>query len=218
MGLFSKIGDIFNDITGATSAAAQSQKYAKEMAEINNKYQKEFAQNAHQWEVEDMKKAGINPILTATGGSGASASGGGGSAASMSPSGINPVDAIIGTINGVQSARQVSTQIRNTDADTLNKNIDSQIKYVQYLVDSGSSQYKIDQAKQELENMRKTGKILDSQERKVKTEIVDKIEDIKKKRSGKITDYIGTNPGETIKNGLKGVGNFFGWYKGELNK
>lgn len=215
MGFFSKVADsiggLLNDITGTSSAAAQSHKYAKEMAELNNKYQKEFAQNAHQWEVEDLKKAGINPILTATGGSGASASGGGASAASMSPSGINPIDSLIGTINGVQSARQVSTQIRNTDADTLNKNIDSQIKYVQYLVDSGSSKYKIDQAKQELENMRKTGKILDSQERKVKMDIVNTIEDVKKKRGGKVTDVIGTDPGETVKNTGKSIANFFGW-------
>lgn len=65
MGLFSSIGKIFNDVTGVTNSA-----------KVNNQYQKEFAKNAHQWEVEDLKKSGLNPILSA-GGSGASASGGG---------------------------------------------------------------------------------------------------------------------------------------------
>lgn len=33
--------------------------------------QKEMMKNAHQWEVEDLRKAGLNPILSGTGGSGA---------------------------------------------------------------------------------------------------------------------------------------------------
>lgn len=35
------------------------------------KHQKEAMQNRHQWEVADMRKAGLNPILSGTGGSGA---------------------------------------------------------------------------------------------------------------------------------------------------
>lgn len=50
---------------------ANSAQAARSMA-----FQKEMAQNAHQYEVADLKKAGLNPLLSGTGGKGASASGG----------------------------------------------------------------------------------------------------------------------------------------------
>jgi len=42
----------------------------------NITFQREMAQNAHQYEVADLEAAGLNPILSATGGGGARASGG----------------------------------------------------------------------------------------------------------------------------------------------
>ena len=124
MGMFSSVGGLINDLTGATTAGAQSQKYALQSAVINNKYQKEFAQNAHQWEVQDLQKAGLNPILSA-GGSGASASGGGvanGSVTGGGSASISPMDAIgagVSAYQGIQNAKQIKAQTANLDANTL---------------------------------------------------------------------------------------------------
>lgn len=43
-----------------------------EAAKMNNQTQLDIAKHAHQYEVEDLKAAGLNPVLTATGGQGAS--------------------------------------------------------------------------------------------------------------------------------------------------
>ena len=78
MGLFSSIGGIINDLTGVSSSAKKGFQYSQALSNLNFEQQKYFAQNAHQLEMADLQKAGLNPALTATGGSGASASGGGG--------------------------------------------------------------------------------------------------------------------------------------------
>lgn len=92
MGLLSSIGKMNNAYQGITSSAKQAQGYAVTNAFINHAMQKDFAQNAHQWEMEDLKKAGLNPALTATGGSGASASGGGSFGGSSGTSAGNPIE------------------------------------------------------------------------------------------------------------------------------
>ena len=66
MGWFSSIassaGDLMSDLF-----------QSKKAAQRQFQYQREMMQNAHQWEVQDLRKAGLNPILSA-GGSGASGS------------------------------------------------------------------------------------------------------------------------------------------------
>lgn len=112
MGLFSSIGGIINDITGVSNSASQSNKYSVQNAYLNNKFQKEFAQNGHQWEADDLEKAGLNRALTATGGSGASASGGGSFGGSTGSSAGNPLD----LLNGIIGMRNQTSATKSQNA------------------------------------------------------------------------------------------------------
>lgn len=66
------VGTTLNGLTGATNSAKTNQRYALQSMKVQNAYEKEAAQNAHQWEIADLEKAGLNPILS-SGGSGAQA-------------------------------------------------------------------------------------------------------------------------------------------------
>jgi len=72
------IGDFFKSvvdfvpIVGDVISGFSSAKEAKK----NRQFQYEMSSTAHQREVEDLRKAGLNPILSATGGSGASTTSG----------------------------------------------------------------------------------------------------------------------------------------------
>ncbi len=113
------MGGLLNDITGATSSAALQQKYALQNAAVNHAYQKEFAQNAHQWEMEDLKKAGLNPALTATGGAGASASGGGSFGGGGGQSAMNPFDILNGIVGMANQTSATKSQNKLNEANAM---------------------------------------------------------------------------------------------------
>ena len=62
-------------LIGAGASMVGSQ-MGKSSAKASMAFQREMAQKAHQYEVADLRKAGLNPILSGTGGPGARASGG----------------------------------------------------------------------------------------------------------------------------------------------
>ena len=74
------------------------------------RWERERAQNAHQWEVEDLKKAGLNPILSANGG----AVTGGISAPVPDFSGIS--EGIPNAINSAFTNKQIKQEIENLKA------------------------------------------------------------------------------------------------------
>lgn len=72
------LGDIAGAVIGAGSSiwgANQSNSAAFEMQANSINAQRESLQNRHQWEIEDLRKAGLNPILSATNSAGGSISG-----------------------------------------------------------------------------------------------------------------------------------------------
>lgn len=74
------------------------------------RWERERAQNAHQWEVQDLKKAGLNPILSANGG----AVTGGISAPVPDFSGIS--EGIPNAINSAFTNKQIMQEIKNLKA------------------------------------------------------------------------------------------------------
>ena len=110
MGLFKDISSVVSPIIGSAAdlwGGMQSNKLAASNAQANRDFQEYMASNAHQLEVEDLKKAGLNPILSAN--AGATASGGANAAF------VNPAQ---GVSSGLNSAAQLLQQQNLVKAQT----------------------------------------------------------------------------------------------------
>lgn len=111
MGLWSAIrGDVFGSVAGGIVSSVLGSHSAKKQAALQRQNWAYQQQNAHQFEVADLKAAGLNPILSATN----SQIAGMGSAPSMSDNGVGA-----GVTNSITAAltRQANVEIEKTKAD-----------------------------------------------------------------------------------------------------
>lgn len=99
----------FVGMAGSAYAAKKQFKYNQRLIQMQQNWQERMSNTAHQREVSDLRAAGLNPILSATGGSGASV----GSASAPSVSVENPVNSGFVAMN-MSAERKLMKQNANT--------------------------------------------------------------------------------------------------------
>lgn len=152
------LGGAINSLTGATNSAQRAQDYAQHMALLNNQFQKEFAKNAHQWEVEDLKKAGINPILTATGGGGADTGGAGGGITPGAGTGgqFSPLDIVSGIVSAkkaLSESNAIDTQAKVYEKDILLKEQEILLNKIRLGIEVEKSKQQLQENQARIDNL-----------------------------------------------------------------
>lgn len=123
MGALSGLGSIGSGLMGGHSAkkAAKAQADAiRDAANMQINWERERAQNAHQWEIKDLQAAGLNPILSA-GGTGAQTGGidvGIPDTGPIAAEGAAYGKGIEGLMQAPLSAMQAKASLDNFNADT----------------------------------------------------------------------------------------------------
>lgn len=190
------LGGAINSLTGATNSAQRAQDYAQHMALLNNQMQKEFAQNAHQWEVEDLKKAGINPILTATGGGGADTGGAGGGITPGAGTGgqFSPLDIVSGIVSAKKAMSEtdaIDTQARVYAEDVLLKRQEQLMNQIKLGIMPEKAKAELAKTYKEIEQLKASTKYTNERARGQSAWMT----------TGTETKFLGSGAGHTITKG-----------------
>lgn len=114
------IGALGNMASGAMNATMQYH-YQKKLQKDAQAWQERMSNTAHQREVKDLQLAGINPLYTATGGSGASSGTVGAGSA-----GMPQIDLANAYMSGLSTMHNIKNQTTATNAEAMLKQTQSE--------------------------------------------------------------------------------------------
>ena len=112
------LGNIAGSVLGGLASSEIQSQYNEEAIRLQNELNVENYKNRYQWAVEDMRSAGLNPILAATNGIGGSISGASAGTIGMSDIGSN--------MNSAKSASAAERQVKNAEhlaVSQIDKNV-----------------------------------------------------------------------------------------------
>lgn len=112
LGAFANYRGAKNQNSASRKAAQLNMQFQRDEAEKNRSFQERMSSTAHQRQVNDLRAAGLNPILAAT--DGASSPGG----AMGSGAQYNPVNELEGAVSSALGIANAVAQIEKTKAET----------------------------------------------------------------------------------------------------